>query len=70
LQGDGTPFGVFEVDRQSEGDFAEKDIPFLQAAANILGMAIERERTQWVLKAAPRRHQVPPKQMNQPSHQE
>ena len=44
LQGDGTPFGVLEVDSRSEGDFMEKDIPFLQGAANILGMAIERER--------------------------
>ena len=64
LQGNGTPFGVLEVDSQSEGDFTEKDIPFLQGAANILGMAIERERTQRLLKAALERHQVLLKEMN------
>jgi hypothetical protein len=64
LQGDGTPFGVLEVDSRSEGDFTEKDIPFLQGAANILGMAIERERTQRLLKAALGRHQVLLKEMN------
>lgn len=64
LQGDGTPFGVLEVDSQSEGDFTEKDIPFLQGAANILGMAIERERSQRLLQAALERHQVLLKEMN------
>lgn len=64
LQGDGTPFGVLEVDGQSEGDFTEKDIPFLQGAANILGMAIERERSQRLLQAALERHQVLLKEMN------
>src|SRR6476660_7118123 len=44
LQGERAPFGVLEVDATSEGDFAESDIAFLQGAANILGMAIERER--------------------------
>ena len=44
LQGDNTPFGVLEVDSQSEGEFAENDIVFLQGVANILGMAIERQR--------------------------
>ncbi len=64
LRGDGTPFGVLEVDSRSEGDFHEKDIPFLQGAANILGMAIERERNQRLLKAALERHQVLLKEMN------
>ena len=40
LQGDGSPFGVLEVDSTSEGEFGEHDITFLQGAANILGMAI------------------------------
>ena len=40
LQGDGSPFGVLEVDSRSEGEFSEKDIAFLQGAANILGMAM------------------------------
>jgi two-component sensor histidine kinase len=64
LQGNGTPFGVLEVDSRSEGDFTEKDIPFLQGAANILGMAIERERNQRLLQAALERHQVLLKEMN------
>jgi two-component sensor histidine kinase len=64
LQGNGTPFGVLEVDSQSPGDFTEQDIPFLQGAANILGMAIERERTQRLLKSALERHQVLLKEMN------
>jgi putative methionine-R-sulfoxide reductase with GAF domain len=44
LQGDGKPFGVLEVDSRSEGEFSEQDISCLQGAANILGMAIERQR--------------------------
>ena len=64
LQGDGAPFGVLEVDSQSEGDFNENDITFLQGAANILGMAIERERNQRLLKAALTQHQVLLKEMN------
>jgi GAF domain-containing protein len=44
LQGDGSPYGVLEVDSRSEGEFGEHDIAFLQGAANILGMAIERQR--------------------------
>ena len=44
LQGDDAPFGVLEVDSRSEGEFSESDIVFLQGAANILGMAIERQR--------------------------
>jgi two-component sensor histidine kinase len=44
LQGDGAPFGVLEVDSRSPGEFSEHDIAFLQGAANILGMAIERQR--------------------------
>ncbi len=30
LQGDGSPFGVLEVDSRSEGEFGEHDIAFLQ----------------------------------------
>src|SRR6187551_2089172 len=58
LQGDGSPYGVLEVDSQSEGEFGEHDIAFLQGAANILGMAIERQRYERHLKAALDRHQV------------
>jgi two-component sensor histidine kinase len=52
LQGDGSPFGVLEVDSRSEGEFSERDIAFLQGAANVLGMAIERERYERQLKEA------------------
>ena len=52
LQGEGKPFGVLEVDSRSEGEFGERDIAFLQGAANILGMAIERQRTERQLTAA------------------
>ena len=58
LQGDGSPFGVLEVDSRSEGEFTEHDLAFLQGAANILGMAIERERYERNLKAALERHEV------------
>jgi two-component sensor histidine kinase len=58
LQGDGAPYGVLEVDSRSEGEFSERDIAFLQGAANILGMAIEQQRYERQLKAALERHQV------------
>jgi len=47
-----------EVDSRSEGEFTELDIAFLQGAANILGMAIERQRYERQLKTALDRHQV------------
>jgi two-component sensor histidine kinase len=52
LQGDGTPFGVLEADSRSEGEFSEQDLAFLQGTANLLGMAIERERYELNLKTA------------------
>ena len=58
LQGDGSPFGVLEVDSRSEGEFGEHDIAFLQGAANVLGMALEHQQYQRKLKAALDRHQV------------
>lgn len=64
LQGDGTPFGVLEVDSRSEGEFGEQDISFLQGAANILGMAIEQQQYQRKLQAALDRHQVLLKEVN------
>ena len=64
LQGDGKPFGVLEVDSRSEHEFVEHDIAFLQGAANILGMAIERERHERRLKAALERHQALLKETN------
>ena len=64
LQGDGKPFGVLEVDSRSDDDFVEHDLAFLQGAANILGMAIERERYERSLKAAVERHEVLLKEIN------
>ncbi len=64
LQGDGTPFGVLEVDSQSEDEFVEHDLSFLQGAANILGMAIERERRERHLEAALERQLFLMKEVN------
>ena len=64
LQGDGRPFGVLEVDSRSDAEFEEHDLAFLQGAANILGMAIERERHERNLRAALDRHQALLKEMN------
>src|SRR5271155_5350414 len=64
LQGDGRPFGVLEVDSRSEDEFVEHDLAFLHGAANILGMAIERERHERNLMAALERHQFLIKEMN------
>jgi two-component sensor histidine kinase len=64
LQGDGSPFGVLEVDSRSEGEFGEHDIAFLQGAANILGMAIEHQQYQRKLQAALDRHQILLKEIN------
>jgi two-component sensor histidine kinase len=50
LQGEGRPFGVLEVDSRSEQEFGALDFAFLEGAANILGMAIERERNEQNLK--------------------
>jgi two-component sensor histidine kinase len=64
LQGDGSPFGVLEVDSRSEGEFTEHDISFLQGAANILGMAIERQRYEHSLRALVEHQQVLVKEIN------
>jgi two-component sensor histidine kinase len=52
LGGEGTPFGVLEVDSRSEGEFSQSDIVFLRGVANILGMAIERQRIEEDLRKA------------------
>jgi two-component sensor histidine kinase len=64
LQGDGRPFGVLEVDSRSDDKFVEQDLAFLQGAASLLGMAIERERHERSLKAALERHQYLLKEMS------
>src|SRR6516162_3934737 len=58
LQGDGKPFGVLEVDSRYDNEFVAHDLAFLQGAANILGMAIERERQERSLEAVLARQQV------------
>src|ERR1700691_4518636 len=58
LQGDGRPYGVLEVDSQSKGEFTEHDLAFLQGAANLLGMAIERQRFERELEAAIEQQEV------------
>ena len=64
LQGDGSPYGVLEVDSRSEGEFSINDISFLQGAANLLGMAIERHRIEANLRAALERNQILLKEVN------
>jgi two-component sensor histidine kinase len=64
LQGDGTPYGVLEVDSRSEGEFTQSDIVFLQGVANILGMAIERQRIEGNLRQALDRQQLLIKEVN------
>src|SRR6478609_5169889 len=64
LQGDNSPFGVLEVDSRSDGEFSESDIVFLQGAANVLGMAIERQRMELRLQEALNHHQVLLKEVN------
>jgi two-component sensor histidine kinase len=44
LQGEGAAYGVLEVDSRKPGEFSEHDLTFLQGAANLLAMAIERRR--------------------------
>lgn len=51
IQGEGKPFGVLEVDSREPGEFSESDLPFLQGAGNIIGMAIERRRYEQQLKS-------------------
>jgi two-component sensor histidine kinase len=58
LEGDGKPFGVLEVDSRNDDQFVQQDLAFLQSAANILGLAIERERREQNLKAALERQEM------------
>ena len=64
LQGDGRPFGVLEVDSKDGSDFTEHDVAFLQGAANIAGMGIERDRYQRNLQAAVQHQEVLLKEVN------
>lgn len=64
LGGDGIPYGVLEVDSRSEGEFSEADIVFLRGVANILGMAIERQRMEQDLRKALDRQQTLMREVN------
>ncbi|HJU20740.1 MAG TPA: ATP-binding protein [Stellaceae bacterium] len=46
LLGEGRPYGVLEVDSESDGTFTEHDIDFLQGVANLLGVALERRQAE------------------------
>ncbi|GJE12859.1 MULTISPECIES: sensor histidine kinase [Methylobacterium] len=57
-------FGVLEVDDTREGVFAEADIAFMQGFANLLGGAIERQRTESLLRAALARQDLLAREMS------
>jgi two-component sensor histidine kinase len=64
LQGEHSAYGVLEVDSRSPGEFTEYDIAFLRGVANILGMAIERQRTEEQLRSAVEKHKVLLRELN------
>ena len=57
-------FGVLEVDDTREGMFGEADIAFMQGFANLLGGAIERQRTEGLLRAALARQDLLAREMS------
>lgn len=64
LQGEGRPYGVLEVDSESKDEFQKPDLAFLQGVANVLGMAIERERHERSLHVAIEHRNVLLREMN------
>jgi two-component sensor histidine kinase len=46
IRSEGKSFGALEVDSPTDGRFTEADISFLQGFANLLGGAIDRQRTE------------------------
>jgi two-component sensor histidine kinase len=50
IQTGGERFGVLEVDSPVEGRFTEADLVFVKGFANLIGVAIERQRTEEALK--------------------
>ena len=52
------------MDSRSEGAFTEHDISFLQGAANVLGMAIERQRYENRLQASLEQQKMLIKEIN------
>ncbi|WP_410218247.1 sensor histidine kinase [Paracoccus sp. (in: a-proteobacteria)] len=57
IQGDDERYGVLEVDSPHEGRFTETDLAFLQGFANLLGVALERQRVEEALRASETRLQ-------------
>ncbi|MCJ2125946.1 sensor histidine kinase [Methylobacterium sp. J-077] len=57
-------FGVLEVDDTREGMFEAADIAFMQGFANLLGGAIERQRTESLLRAALARQDLLAREMS------
>ena len=55
---------MLEVDDTREGMFAEADIAFMQGFANLLGGAIERQRTESLLRAALARQDLLAREMS------
>jgi len=55
IQGDGERFGVLEVDSTVKGRFTDADLAFMQGLANLLGIAIERQRAGEALQISERR---------------
>src|SRR5215471_8881193 len=64
LGGDDAAFGVLEIDSRSEGEFSEDDIVFLRGMANILGLAIERQRNEEDLRNALDQQQIMMREIN------
>lgn len=58
IRGDGQAFGVLEADSRRPGEFDEADISFLQNAANLLGLAVERARRETELRHALASHET------------
>lgn len=57
-------YGVLEVDDTREGAFGEADIAFMQGFANLLGSAIERQRSEAQLKVALERQDLLTREMS------
>lgn len=56
IQSGGTRFGVLEADSATEGRFTEADMEFMQGLANLLGVALDRQRAEQALGEREERH--------------
>lgn len=52
VEAGGEKFGVLEVDSPDEGEFESADLAFMQGFANLIGVAIERQRAETRLNQA------------------